>query len=123
MLQTLQYNPETVEILISKIENSSKEVNDLLSSCDDFSLIINKLLDILNKRDIYFEEFQNLLNEENLGVYFRNNHNKWLNRIKKIMELEKINLDIIEKNMILQSDKVKDLNKQKQLLLYLKRQV
>ncbi len=123
MLLTLQYNPEAVEILISKIENSSKELNDLLSSCDDFSSIINKLLDILNNRDIYFEEFQNLLNEENLGVYFRNNHNKWLSRIKKIMELEKINLDIIEKNMILQSDKVKDLNRQKQLLLYLKRQV
>jgi len=39
------------------------------------------------------------------------------------MDQEKINLEIIEKNMKLHSDKVKDLNKQKKLLLYKKREL
>lgn len=123
MLPTQKYSPEFVEKIITEIENSSSELYNILISESDYSLKLNKILEVLDKRELYFKEFEKLQQIENLGLYFRNNHNKWLDRIKKISEKEKINLEMIEKNMKLQSEKVKDINKQKQLLLYIKREV
>lgn len=115
-----KYSPDFVEKIISEIERSTKELFDLLSAEGEYASKVDKVLEILNKRDEFFKEFLNLPKETSLDIYFRNNHNKWLNRIKKILEQEKINLDIIEKNMKLQSEKVKDINKQKKLLVYMK---
>ncbi|MCX7908915.1 MAG: hypothetical protein N2560_05295 [Ignavibacteria bacterium] len=123
MSQTQKYKPEVVEKIISSIEKYSMELNELLASDGDYSQKVEKALEILTAREVYFKEFENIPKEISLDLYFRNNHNKWLTRINKILELEKINLDIIEKNMKLQSEKLKDINKQKKLLLYMKREV
>ncbi|MFN3270809.1 MAG: hypothetical protein ACK42G_09490 [Candidatus Kapaibacteriota bacterium] len=120
MLQTQKYSPEFVEKVITEIEKSTSELYQLLTSEGEYSDKIEKVQEILDKRDAFFKEFEKLPSISSLELYFRNNHNKWLNRIKKILEQEKINLDIIEKSMKLQSEKVKDLNKQKRLMIYMK---
>ncbi|MEJ5286937.1 MAG: hypothetical protein CH6_1361 [Candidatus Kapaibacterium sp.] len=120
MLQTQKYSPEFVEKVITEIEKSTSELYQLLTSEGEYSDKIEKVQEILDKRDPFFKEFEKLPSISSLELYFRNNHNKWLNRIKKILEQEKINLDIIEKSMKLQSEKVKDLNKQKRLMIYMK---
>lgn len=123
MSQTPKFSPEKVEQIISAIEKSTYELEDLLTKEINYEEKINKVIELLDKRDKFFKEFEQIPNDDNLEIYFRNNHNKWLNRIKKIMEIEKINLEILEKNMKLQSEKVKDINKQKKLLLYKKREI
>lgn len=120
MSQTRKFSPEFVEKIISEIEKSTKDLYEVLNSDGEYSSKIDKVLEIINKRDEFFKEFENLSQASSLEIYFRNNHNKWLNRIKKIVEQEKINLDLIEKNMKLQFEKVKDINKQKKLLVYMK---
>jgi hypothetical protein len=123
MLQTQKFSPEQVEKVISEIEKSTISISDLLNNSEDFEKKIDKIIQILNTREPLFSLFSEITKDETLDVHFRNNHNRWLNRIKKIMDQEKINLEIIEKNMKLHSDKVKDLNKQKKLLLYKKREL
>jgi len=123
MSQTPKFSPEKVEQIISVIEKSTYELQDLLTTEINYEEKIYKVIELLDKRDKFFKEFEQIPNDDNLEIYFRNNHNKWLNRIKKIMEIEKINLEILEKNMKLQSEKVKDINKQKKLLLYKKREI
>ena len=123
MLQTQKFSPEQVEKVISEIEKSIISITDLLNNSEDFEKKIDKIIQILNSREPLFSLFSEITKDETLDVHFRNNHNRWLNRIKKIMDQEKINLEIIEKNMKLHSDKVKDLNKQKKLLLYKKREL
>jgi len=123
MLQTQKFSPEQVEKVISEIEKSTSSISDLLNNSEDYENKIDKIIQILDQREPYFSIFTEIAKDSNLDIYFRNNHNRWLNRIKKIMEQEKINLDIIEKNMKLHSEKVKDLNKQKKLLLYKKREI
>lgn len=123
MLQTQKFSPEQVEKVISEIEKSTSSISDLLNNSEDYENKIDKIIQILDQREPYFSIFTEIAKDSNLDIYFRNNHNRWLNRIKKIMEQEKINLDIIEKNMKLHSEKVKDLNKQKKLLLYKKREL
>jgi hypothetical protein len=123
MSQTPKFSPEKVEQIISVIEKSTYELEDLLTTEMNYEEKINKVIELLDKRDKFFKEFEQIPNDDNLEIYFRNNHNKWLNRIKKITEIEKINLEILEKNMKLQSEKVKDINKQKKLLLYKKREI
>lgn len=116
-----RYSPEYIETIISQIENSSRKIHNLLFSEEDYISIIDKLIDILNQREKYFKEFETLQKEQSIGNYFNNNFNNWIDRIKNILEMEKKNLDKIESFMKLQSDKAKNLNKQKQLLLYMKR--
>jgi len=123
MLQTQKFSPEQVEKVISEIEKSTISITDLLNNSEDFEKKIDKIIQILNAREPLFSLFSEITKDETLDVHFRSNHNRWLNRIKKIMDQEKINLEIIEKNMKLHSDKVKDLNKQKKLLLYKKREL
>ncbi len=121
MSPTQKYSPEFIEKIISQIEISARKINELLISGEEYTSIVDKLIEILNQRDDYFKEFDNFRNENSISSYFNNNYNNWTNRIKNILDLEKKNLDKIESFMKLQSDKVKNLNKQKQLLLYMKR--
>ncbi|MGB9770991.1 MAG: hypothetical protein ACPLX7_03315 [Candidatus Kapaibacteriota bacterium] len=123
MSQTPKYSPEYVETIISELEKRTTELYNLLASEEEYSTKVEKVIEILKTRENYIKEFEDVSKQETLELFFRNNHNKWLNRIKKILELDKKNLDIIEKNMNLQSEKVKDINKQKKLLVYMKGQL
>ncbi|MFN3306724.1 MAG: hypothetical protein ACK42Z_06020 [Candidatus Kapaibacteriota bacterium] len=121
MSPTQKYSPEFIEEIISQIEVSAQKINELLSTEEEYTSIVDKLIEILNQRERYFKEFETFQNENSISFYFVNNYNNWRNRIKCIMDIEKKNLDKIENFVKLQSDRVKNLNKQKQLLLYMKR--
>lgn len=118
-----KFSPEQVEKVIVEIEKSSQLLYELVSKNQDNESNMDKIIELLDQREPLFQIFSLIVNDESLEIYFRNNYNRWLNRVKKILELEKFNLEIIEKNMKLHFDKVKDINKQKQLLLYKKREI
>lgn len=123
MSPTQKFSPEQVETVIVEIEKSSQLLYELVSNKEDYESNLDKIIELLERREPFFQIFSLIVNDESLDIYFRNNHNRWINRVKKILELEKINLEIIENYMKLHFDKVKDINKQKKLLLYKKREI
>lgn len=121
MLQTQRFSPESVENLLGKIEKSVEAMATTLAE-DSLSPDKNdKLQKLLDEREKLLDKFSQLPLEKHLTFYFRNNHNKWLDRINVILEKDKKNLDTIEKNLKLLVEKIKDFNKQKSLMIYLKR--
>lgn len=123
MSPTQKFSPEQVEKVIVEIEKSSQLLYELVSNNEYYESNLDKITELLEQREPFFQIFSSIVNDESLDIYFRNNHNRWINRVKKILELEKINLEIIENYMKLHFDKVKDINKQKKLLLYKKREI
>ncbi len=123
MSPTQKFSPEQVEKVIVEIEKSSQLLYEIVSYNEDYERNLDKIIELLERREPFFQIFSLIVNDESLDVYFRNNHNRWINRVKKILELEKINLEIIENHMKLHFDKVKDINNQKKLLLYKKREL
>lgn len=121
MLQTQKFNPEAVENLIGKIEKSIEAISSILDEGNSFSDKNAKLQKLLDEREKLLDMFSQLPLEKHLIFYFRNNHNKWLDRINIALEKDKKNLDIIEKNLKLLVEKIKDFNKQKSLMIYMKR--
>ncbi len=121
MLQTQKFSPETVENLLGKIEKSVEAITSILDEGSSFSEKNDRLQKLLDEREKLLDIFARLPLEKDLTFYFRNNHNKWLDRINIALEKDKKNLDIIEKNLKLLVEKIKDFNKQKSLMIYMKR--
>lgn len=121
MLQTQKFSPETVENLLRKIEKSIEAISSILNEGNLFPEKNDKLQRLLDEREKLLDMFGQLPLENHLTFYFRNNHNKWLDRINTALEKDKKNLDIIEKNLKLLVEKIKDFNKQKSLMIYMKR--
>lgn len=121
MLQMQKFSPDSVEKLLGKIEKSIEAIASALTEESSFSEKNDKLQKLLNEREKLLDSFGQLPLEKHLVFYFRNNHNRWLDRIKIILEKDKKNLDIIEKNLKLLVQKIKDFNKQKSLMIYMKR--
>jgi uncharacterized coiled-coil protein SlyX len=110
-----------VENLLGEIEDSIEAISLVLGEEGSFSEKNDKLRKLLDEREKLLDKFGRLPLESDLTFYFRNNHNKWLDRINVILERDKKNLDIIEKNLKLLIEKIKDFNKQKSLMIYMKR--
>ncbi|MCX7879310.1 MAG: hypothetical protein N2517_01460 [Ignavibacteria bacterium] len=123
MLQTQRFDSKSVESLLKMIEASTLQISELLVEKDKISQRADKIIEVLNERDKLFEKFTEMSKDDNVQLYFRNNTNHFSDRLRKILVKEKENLDIIEENFKLQTEKIKDINKQKKLLLYIQREV
>ena len=108
-----------IKDIVVDIERITKEINQLLNEGNEFD---NSLIDVISElydmREIYLLNLQNWYNSPEGMSVLSNNRDKWQKIISTVIEIDNQNLEIIQSQVFEKSNKLKNLTKQKSLLIY-----
>jgi len=107
--------------ILTSLLKSAIDIKHFLEEKDLDAKGFEKLADLYSSRQILIEEFKNHISP-NRGMVFENKdkEDEFNLKYKKLLKIEKINLDEIARRKDESREKLKTLNKQKSVLLYQK---
>ncbi len=107
--------------LLNSLLKSAIEIRNILKEKDLEAKGFEKLADIYNSRQGLIEEFMNHITP-NRGMVFETTEKEeeFNKKYKKLIRLEKDNIDEIERRKEVARENLKTINKQKSVLLYQK---
>jgi hypothetical protein len=110
-------------------------VNDILNSLIEITLSISSVLSVKDnledadimiieenyqKKKILLDNLLNFQNSEDGKLFILKNLDKWNKDIEKLLKIEKENLEKLDKHVNQLGNRLKEITKQKSLLLYTK---
>jgi len=108
-----------VEEMLNKIERNTDKIAEILAFHGRLnSEQIKELSNLYDKRQEMLDELKKWYKTEEALIYFKKDKDKFDKRITSITEKDKKQLDNIEKRAKDLKSKLKEMNKQKSVLIY-----
>ena len=116
-----KYDFEYIKKFFIKFENKSKEISSILNKEEKLNIEeINSLIGIFNDREIIIKKIDSWFHSEDGKKFIQENPDIWNDKIGKIIETEKKTLQLLEKRYNQIGNQLRNLTKQKSVLIYSK---
>ncbi len=107
--------------LLDDFSGRAYQIDRILSKDDKLQeQEIDTLNRLYGKRKEIIENLEKILNSEEGSIFLKENQNDWQSKINPVLELDKRNLDKLNSRVKEIGGDLKQLNKQKSVLIYTK---
>ncbi len=120
MSQTQEFNRNIIEKVFSQLENINFRISTILDKDTSIGGEQETLTKLLIEKEQVLNYYVQILESPQMRTLFNSNPDFWRNRINQILSVDESNLDKMKTKFDALTEKMKNFNKQKSLMIYLK---